>query len=72
MAKPAHHHPALSPDLGKAHGKTPDRGRPSGHTPEHHLHPTRELKPSEIDPPGDGEHRATEKARPWDTDRGDA
>jgi hypothetical protein len=72
MAKSAQDHPALNPDLGKANGNSPDRGQPSGHTRADHAHPTRELKPSEKDPPGDGEHRATEKARPWDTDRGGA
>jgi len=66
-------HPSTSkPDLGKAHGTTPDRGRPSGHTPSDHGEHTRRLDPDEKDPPGKGQHRATEKARPRDTERGGA
>jgi len=60
------------PDLGKAHGRTPDRGQASGHTPDDHRDPRRELKHFEKDPPGEGEHRPSEKARPWDTHRGGA
>ncbi|MEI9986188.1 MAG: hypothetical protein WDN69_25250 [Aliidongia sp.] len=61
-----------TPDLGKAHGRTPDRGRPSGHTPVDHADPTRKLTSAEQDPPGDGEPKPTEKARPKDTHRGGA
>lgn len=60
------------PDLGKTNATSVDRGKPSGQTPADHHQPRRRATPEEQDPPGDGEHRPIEKARPADTGRGGA
>ncbi len=57
------------PDLGRAHGNSPDRGQPSGHTPADHAEPRRRPiartnGPDHADP--------TEKGRPHDTGRSGA
>jgi hypothetical protein len=62
-------HSTKKPDLGQAHGNTPDRGAPSGHTPadqaEHRRPPPAQSGgPDHKDP--------TEKARPRDTSRSGA
>jgi hypothetical protein len=59
-------HSTQKPDLGHAHGQTPDRGTPSGHTPpDHGEHRRKPTQPSHVP-----DHRdPTEKARPRDTNR---
>ena len=57
------------PDLGRAHGVSPDRGSASGHTPADHAEQRREPTA----PSGQPDHKdPTEKARPRDTNRSGA
>jgi len=61
--------PTPKPDLGRAHGATPDRGAPSGHTPADHDETHRAPHPASGRPDNED---PTEKARPRDTNRGGA
>ena len=68
MAEPPKRHEPGRPDLGQAHGTSPDRGRPTGHTPADHAEPRRPVR----HPAGPDHTDPRERARPTDTGRGGA
>lgn len=62
-------HSTRKPDLGHAHGASPDRGSASGHTPADHAEPRSDPTAQSSQP----DHKdPTEKARPRDTNRSGA